>query len=225
MISIHALRVEGDPATVVQTGNHPHFYPRPPGGGRLHPKTAYQLLADFYPRPPGGGRLRVIRGKQYYIRFLSTPSGWRATKKMFTGVSYQRDFYPRPPGGGRLTEQLYTAMENDISIHALRVEGDRTVVVFFARNFISIHALRVEGDVGFAADSRFSPVFLSTPSGWRATISSQIAMLQLRISIHALRVEGDSSSNFSSRLVCKDFYPRPPGGGRPARFPVSNGVD
>ena len=55
--------------------------------------------------------------------FLSTPSGWRAT-----------------------TEQLYTAMENDISIHALRVEGDVTELLELIVNYISIHALRVEGD-------------------------------------------------------------------------------
>ena len=40
-ISIHALRVEGDP--------RPLFYSSPP--------------SNFYPRPPGGGRLRVSRGK------------------------------------------------------------------------------------------------------------------------------------------------------------------
>ena len=57
-----------------------------------------------------------------------------------------------------------------ISIHALRVEGDCAVdfsdSLFYA---ISIHALRVEGDLSVSIVV-FSPVlFLSTPSGWRAT--------------------------------------------------------
>ena len=33
-ISIHALRVEGDSGRDPRRGQHPHFYPRPPGGGR-----------------------------------------------------------------------------------------------------------------------------------------------------------------------------------------------
>ncbi len=58
-ISIHALRVEGDPKSrVVDTG-----------------------WTDFYPRPPGGGRLQNGGGMVSQIVFLSTPSGWRATAK------------------------------------------------------------------------------------------------------------------------------------------------
>ena len=33
-ISIHALREEGDPADLIQTGTPSNFYPRPPRGGR-----------------------------------------------------------------------------------------------------------------------------------------------------------------------------------------------
>ena len=36
------------------------------------------------------------------------------------------------------------------------------------------------------------PGFLSTPSGWRATVSSAAFTGEKRISIHALRVEGDT---------------------------------
>ena len=57
---------------------------------------------------------------------------------------------------------------------------------------ISIHALREEGDrLGIAAFKRGNP-FLSTPSARRAT--------------------ADGRRGQSSR---KDFYPRPPRGGRP----------
>ena len=34
-------------------------------------------------------------------------------------------------------------------------------------------------------------IFLSTPSGWRATGVEQMKTVETRISIHALRVEGD----------------------------------
>ena len=57
--------------------------------------------------------------------FLSTPSGWRATKTCHICIRIDQ-----------------------ISIHALRVEGDYKL--YFNTNVlpISIHALRVEGDNG-----------------------------------------------------------------------------
>ena len=39
----------------------------------------------------------------------------------------------------------------------------------------------------------------------------------LQISIHALRVEGDQLL-FSCLVLGENFYPRPPGGGRPALY-------
>ena len=56
---------------------------------------------------------------------------------------------------------------------------------------ISIHALRVEGDSGFTLRLRDFVLFLSTPSGWRATAGLEIPVRLADISIHALRVEGD----------------------------------
>ena len=60
-------------------------------------------------------------------RFLSTPSGWRATLVYF-----------------RIKTFLFS-----ISIHALRVEGDRRHSKQIKQIQISIHALRVEGDLSF----------------------------------------------------------------------------
>ena len=102
-ISIHALRVEGDPALFRLPISFPNFYPRPPGGGRLTFAFVADLPRNFYPRSPGGGRRRCRTGKRtaagyFYPRppgggrpqasgyditsfpFLSTPSGWRATR-------------------------------------------------------------------------------------------------------------------------------------------------
>ena len=129
--------------------------------------------------------------------FLSTPSGWRAT--LFC---------------------LMRSLVRVISIHALRVEGDR--VPFFALCSICR--------------------FLSTPSGWRATLRRYLlpriavisihalrvegddrlsaGSLELPISIHALRVEGDRHSDGKGKHQ-SDFYPRPPGGGRPTPLGLS----
>ena len=56
LISIHALRVEGDGAARPHHSNHKYFYPRPPGGGRLPCCDCAAHVTHFYPRPPGGGR-------------------------------------------------------------------------------------------------------------------------------------------------------------------------
>ncbi len=102
-ISIHALRVEGDKLRKVSRHDPRDFYPRPPGGGRryyyfYHPGCYFSISihalrvegdialietlyeeTDFYPRPPGGGRQHYLRYYSNSNRFLSTPSGWRAT--------------------------------------------------------------------------------------------------------------------------------------------------
>ena len=61
-----------------------------------------------------------------------------------------RHFYPRPPRGGRLSAvQVLDAMLN-ISIHALREEGDPIRYIRLSVSiYISIHALREEGDCQF----------------------------------------------------------------------------
>ena len=92
--------------------------------------------------------------------------------------------------GDRYPEQYDARFE--ISIHALRVEGDSMrEVVTLKEYYISIHALRVEGD----------------PHNMYAIACTHF------ISIHALRVEGDhpSAKSISKKFY---FYPRPPGGGR-----------
>ena len=92
-----------------------------------------------------------------------------------------------------------------ISIHALRVEGDRsTPKIRLISDVISIHALRVEGDLNMRERMYTCEVFLSTPSGWRATLpSSSINFNSRSISIHALRVEGDSKNGQSFHLFLR----------------------
>ena len=148
---------------------------------------------NFYPRPPGGGRPMSPSTTGIVPGFLSTPSGWRATSSCTPAHSRRPYFYPRPPGGGRLRSEMKVVEARYISIHALRVEGDPTM------SAISLNRSRL---------------FLSTPSGWRATDLILFAARYAGISIHGLRVEGDTKSAVAIHWNRKDFYPRPPGGGR-----------
>ena len=82
-------------------------------------------------------------------------------------------------------------MEVQISIHALRGEGDEIDKEYFDKQEISIHALRGEGDgaiekLGWPLDN-FYP---RPPWGGRPT------------------------SQAGKPLLWTDFYPRPPWGGR-----------
>ena len=85
-------------------GSYIDFYPRPPGGGRRTMTLSGCSGCYFYPRPPGGGRLATRLYTPSSDRFLSTPSGWRATIACI------------------IKDELSVA----ISIHALRVEGDKS---------------------------------------------------------------------------------------------------
>ena len=106
---------------------------------------------------------------------------------------------------------------------------------------ISIHALREEGDVAGHQPPHIPPKFLSTPSARRATAVPRFHGGRSEISIHALREEGDESLRHEQmghyisihalreegdlpRVVRahqgRNFYPRPPRGGRQDRIDV-----
>ena len=106
------------------------------------------------------------------------------------------------------------SVRHEISIHALREEGDLCHLTRFAGRTISIHALREEGDVYPYEWSCTTHLFLSTPSARRATVQIDRDEVARVISIHALREEGDHARNAHAR-TCIYFYPRPPRGGRP----------
>ena len=80
IISIHALREEGDTGTGKRSSSTLLFLSTPSARratlgrfGRLR-RRAY-----FYPRPPRGGRPRLHRRSCRLSLFLSTPSARRAT--------------------------------------------------------------------------------------------------------------------------------------------------
>ena len=85
------------------------------------------------------------------------------------------------------------------------------------RRNISIHALREEGDLTDVLSMTVSIIFLSTPSARRATKELYLTGTSTDISIHALREEGDRPQ-LAMPLPFLDFYPRPPRGGRLSRF-------
>ena len=146
IISIHALREEGDTSQRCAAAHREYFYPRPPRGGRLEftfvydpamvisihalreegdattPKRACRW-ANFYPRPPRGGRRKSRDSGNTILQFLSTPSARRATRTKVVGTGL--NLFLSTPSARRATQkQRKSRWKSSISIHALREEGD-----------------------------------------------------------------------------------------------------
>ena len=124
------------------------------------------------------------------LQFLSTPSARRATIKSHSvrQVIEISIHALREEGDFKAG---YFALIHGISIHALREEGDVKEKTYADITVISIHALREEGDALSGSRLPRSLQFLSTPSARRATRHRHRAAGLDEISIHALREEGD----------------------------------
>ena len=147
IISIHALRVEGDECRFLRSARYADFYPRPPGGGRHKMVEELEKMQDFYPRPPGGGR-----------QFCKV------------NCALMFDFYPRPPGGGRRMGVLQPPRRGGFlsTPSGWRATGEYGGYRKNTRIFLSTPSgWRATGCsmCGFGIQLEF----LSTPSGWRAT--------------------------------------------------------
>ena len=194
VISIHALREEGDRSTRSPRRSHGNFYPRPPRGGRRisitlssqtwaflsTPSARRATGASYWPEMDLMISIHALREEGDLIRgglkdatdeFLSTPSARRATLLKPVRYSSFLNFYPRPPRGGR----------------------PRLIV----RRLIP---------------SRF----LSTPSARRATTSAAARKLHERF-LSTPSARRATCCRGRPRLGRRYFYPRPPRGGRPMR--------
>ena len=124
----------------------------------------------FNPLPPHGGRRVSGRGLVRKGSFQSTPSAWRETLRRFYGVPADR-----------------------ISIHSLRMEGDRLRTLVKHPPLISIHSLRMEGDYREGCSHGVCSISIHS-----LRMEGDLAVLRrfctTGISIHSLRMEGDIRS-------------------------------
>ena len=146
---------------------------------------------NFYPRPPRGGRPVSLKAKIAKLEFLSTPSARRATYRCAGRVRIYGEFLSTP-SARRATSYAPCQRHDQGNFYPRPPRGGRPLVLVlrYSAPFISIHALREEGDQGGADETG-----------------------QHEISIHALREEGDALPLWQVQQP-RDFYPRPPRGGR-----------
>ena len=190
------------------------FYPRPPRGGR-HPRHQAvfrrQRISIHALREEGDGGVLSFDGTK--SEFLSTPSARRATPWSCGRCRWRGYFYPRPPRGGRHV----CGDEHDGRALFLSTPSARRATALYVDQSllseISIHALREEGDERICVHSSESGNFYPRPPRGGRPLFAQGLPHHTVISIHALREEGDSLPTPRCTAFA-DFYPRPPRGGR-----------
>ena len=190
-ISIHALREEGDapPSKNGQTGGY--FYPRPPRGGRQLRKPQWIGVAKFLSTPSArrATNLTTIRSRLFLISIHALREEGDDFDAFATLSTVY--FYPRPPRGGRPGQSgLMLLSKKFLSTPSARRATQHDFHVWRIHD-ISIHALREEGDLITLMGLWAIKQFLSTPSARRATKQFAQLVLDVAISIHALREEGD----------------------------------
>ena len=125
LISIHALREEGDSCLFLPLHQNFNFYPRPPRGGRRYQVQLFRSHGLFLSTPSARRATFGLAAKEsrepISIHALRE-EGDLDSRRMDRGGFY---FYPRPPRGGRPARKSGDDHQYEISIHALREEGDR----------------------------------------------------------------------------------------------------
>ena len=122
MISIHALREEGDASGEAKRAKKSIFLSTPSARRATPPQSS----------AGGGGPISIHALREEGDRERARPN------------ASENNFYPRPPRGGRLGAQGVVGIGFGISIHALREEGDAGVGVLHRRHirFLSTPSAR-----------------------------------------------------------------------------------
>ncbi len=221
------------------------------GGVFLKPNTEtifiYRVLHDFIPilwcRYSGGHDStsfftisHIARERGSVVYFNPSPSAWRATAN-WTQVDAHIDFNPRPPHGGRRREYNMRQVTLDISIHALRMEGDavtRNPIASLCpfqstpsawratrcpvrcpsgREYFNPRPPHGGRQVDFSGNVSMSG-FQSTPSAWRATSDNELRRVREVIFQSTPSAWRATAASDSIRSRSRHFNPRPPHGGR-----------
>ena len=148
-ISIHSLREEGDrpaghpaesPAEFLSTPSArrattsgvcfsiPFLFLSTPSARRATTDADGDTLTvtEFLSTPSARrATLSLPPSAVHLNQFLSTPSARRATSGWRPRPPWRCNFYPRPPRGGRHNDGSCQDCAQQISIHALREEGDQ----------------------------------------------------------------------------------------------------
>ena len=168
-ISIHSLRMEGDPDRNVFICSHDVFQSTPsawretifgvpilsPSQISIHSlrmegdsklMTLQVKIFHFNPLPPHGGRLRKLQNLPIGATFQSTPSAWRETSSLSDWELKAVISIHSLRMEGDISQRIVCVMVNDFN--PLPPHGGRPELDYasYKKFYISIHSLRMEGD-------------------------------------------------------------------------------
>ena len=156
----------------------------------------------------------MVNGMAVAVEFLSTPSARRATKAARLTSRATRDFYPRPPRGGR-PRMRGGGIQSWIFLSTPSARrATHSAAVNSSTTDISIHALREEGDRASDAERMENADFYPRPPrGGRPGTPKRTA--RLKIHFYPRPPRGGRPFRISNhKFYVHNFYPRPPRGGR-----------
>ena len=149
------------------------------------------------------------------VQFLSTPSARRATQRGGVGFILFKYFYPRPPRGGRRAATPHDFVAKSFLSTPSARRATPAAAKMAEQIEISIHALREEGDFLRVAEIANAVEFLSTPSARRATRPQRPPRSPAR-HFYPRPPRGGRPIHPAGMKSTAYFYPRPPRGGRPS---------
>ena len=166
--------------------------------------------------------ISVVYFSSHLKRFLSTPSGWKATRACRCSSLRRYNFYPRPPGGGR---QIALIAPQICRLFLSTPSGWRATVSTYqaTKSLLDFYPRPPGGGRRHhhGRNAKRDRKFLSTPSGWRATGGRGNAPAG-QADFYPRPPGGGRRRGYAGNdSGNRDFYPRPPGGGRPTALSVS----
>ena len=157
--------------TIVHIARGEHFNPLPPHGGRLLSVFPVHTPTNFNPLPPHGGRRVGFVSSSRSCTFQSTPSAWRETELIF--LETKNRLFQSTPSAWRETKHCavldcrFMAFQSTPSAWRETYE----IALIVSVHAISIHSLRMEGDRSHCM-SRIVPGYFNPlpPHGGRRSL-------------------------------------------------------
>ena len=197
-----------------------HFYPRPPRGGRrqracgLYPQAIFlstpsaRRATATAKEPDAGGKISIHALREEGDR----PARGRTPRRTY--------FYPRPPRGGRRPSGESTMLIDAFLSTPSARRATHHVGGAVLTLEISIHALREEGDTTPATSTPMALYFYPRPPrGGRPGCSSTGSR---SANFYPRPPRGGRLAGPNPDRHLRDFYPRPPRGGRPNTLTIGS---
>ena len=147
--------------------------------------------------------------------FLSTPSARRATYELRRENQQYKRFLSTPSARRATRQDSRQKLGHTISIHALREEGDGGILFRPVMAADDFYPRPPRGGRPIKFDStNFTGSFLSTPSARRATWDPWYPFTSKDRFLSTPSARRATRKAFLNPLPQRNFYPRPPRGGR-----------